>query len=239
MRTTITSCTLLAVSVLCAASGAMAQVAKPVTSATPITTAPMPAATVGQTITLNNTTYVVNAKEQLTTGMEYYTMVPSALKAKPVNFLRTNNRYNATVFTPTQYRTFLATGKLPSFGTLLETISGTDTLLHANIGGTVAVMVATGRNELVMFEFINGAQTMAMTTGKIPQRPKVSPNQYSSCVDRCRSTRTSCEGNAGSQAGKDRCWDVFGLCVAGCSVMVPQQPVSIHVIRTTVPLALN
>ncbi len=237
MRTKILACTLLAGLLLSPTNSAFAQATKPIAAATPIATSPTAAASVGQTITLNNTSFVVNAKKQLATGVEFYTMKPASPKAKPATFLRTNNRYNATDFTQTQYEAFLRTGKLPSFGTLLETISGKDTLLHINTGNTAAVIVATDKDELVIVEFINGAQVMAMSTGKIPKRKRPSPNEISSCIDACRAVRKTCEGKATSEAGKDKCWDAFGLCQAGCSFILPEQPVSIHVIRPAMPIS--
>ncbi len=194
----------------------------------------------GQTITVADQAFVVSAMKQLAKGVEYYTAKAAAPNAKPVNFLRTDDSYHATVFTQAQYEAFLKMVKVPSFGKLMQSISGKDTLMYTVMGNTIALVVATDNNELVLFEYIGGAQAMPMTGGSpAPSRPKPPSNHHTYCLDQCRGTRNSClNNNAATAADKDKCWSAFGLCAAGCSLIPRMQPASVHVIPTTVPVAL-
>ncbi len=213
------------------------------TSPAPIVTAPpvaiVPSATVGQTITLSGTAYKVSAKKVIATGVEFYSVKATTPKAATKYFLRTNDRYNPTIFTQAQYEAFMTTGKVPSFGTVLMTVKGPDTLLHVTTGNTVALPMLGTNGELVIYEFINGAQTMALQTGQVPRRrPRVRGNQYTSCLDKCRSTEATCTKNATTADAKEKCTDAYALCLAGCNVMHRTQPVSIHVIKPNVPAIL-
>jgi hypothetical protein len=239
MKTSLTTAALL-IGSMSVASGAFGQVQTAISSGNTTTiSTTTTSASVGQTITLNGTSYVVNAKKVLASGVEYYAVKATTPKATTKYYLRTNKTYSPTVFTQAQYEAFLSTGKVPSFGTLQMTVKGADTLVHVNSGNTVALPVLGEKNELVVYEFINGAETMGMRTGQpVPRRPRVRGPGYTDCVVRCRAARTSCEENAGTESAKEKCWDAFGLCASGCNVMFNAQPVSIHVIRTAVPVTL-
>jgi len=235
----MTSTALVSGILMFTAQSAFAQ--KPATAApspTTITTT-MAAANVGQTITLSSTAYKVNAKKVLATGVEYYAVKAITSKAPTKYFLRSNDRYSATVFTQAQYEAFISTGNVSSFGPVLMSVIGQDTLLHMRSGNTVALPMLGTNGELVVYEFINGAQTMALQTGQVPKRrPRVRGNQYTSCLDGCRSTYSGCNTNATAEADKEKCTDTYALCLAGCNVMHRTQPVSIHVISSSIPAVL-
>jgi hypothetical protein len=231
--TTLSPGLFAAAAYLCAISPAYPQV--PTT--TTITT--ITAANVGQTITVAGTPYTVNTKKVITTGVEHYSVKATTPKAITQYFLRTNDRYNATAFTQAQYEAFITTGKLASFGPVLMSVKGQDTLLHVNTGNTVALPMVGASGEVVIYEFINGAQTMGLRTGQVPKRrPRVRGNQYTSCLDKCRSTDSSCNKNATTNAEKEKCTDAYGLCLAGCNVMYRTQLTSVHVVRPDVPAFL-
>ncbi len=126
---------------------------KPVTSSG---VAPLPVAAttpnVGGSVTINNTSYVVSAKKQLATGVEFITMKPASANVKAATFLRTKNTYNATVFTQAQYTAFYSTGKLSSFGAL-EKVSkdGVDNWF-VTTGSTIALFRTKKSTELEMVE---------------------------------------------------------------------------------------
>lgn len=119
MRSHIFISTLFISSVLCATTVAIAQTPPAATTtSTTITAATTAASNVGQTITVDNHAFVVSARKQLATGVEFYSLKATTPKAIGVNYLRTRNTYNPTVFTQAQYEAFVRTGKVSSFGKL-------------------------------------------------------------------------------------------------------------------------
>ena len=165
MRTRITTATLLAGAILCAPLVGFAQI--PTVVATAPTTVTTSSVNVGQSVTINSTSFVVSAKTLLATGVEYYTMKPATTRATPATFLRTNNLYKATAFTQAQYQSFLTTGKISSFGTIKEMLSNGRKLKYATKGSSMAVFVAKiGGGGVDIFEITGpGVVTLAADNG--------------------------------------------------------------------------
>ncbi len=130
---------------LFASAGVFAQT-RSSTTITPITTTTT-SATAGQTITLSGTAYKVSTVKVLATGVEYYAAKATTSGAVTTNFLRTNNTYNATVFSQSQYETFIKTGRMSTFGTVKKyaTPSGS-TGYYVAVGTTKAYLVADGKD---------------------------------------------------------------------------------------------
>lgn len=154
MRTKSTTCTLLAAILLFATHCACAQGTQTATSAptTAIASTTTAAANVGQTITLSGTSYKVSAKKVLATGVEFYTVKATTPKAPTTYFLRSNNRYNPTVFTEAQYTAFLQTGKVTSFGAIKRHLKNGKTH-YSTTKGTVYAVFGDGKGGLDILEF--------------------------------------------------------------------------------------
>lgn len=156
---------LLSAAILLATADCSAQVPRPtVLSGTVNTTANTTAsASVGQTITLNNTAFVVNAKKALASGVEFYTLKATTPKAKAVNYVHTASGYNPTVLTQAQYQTFFNTGKLSSFGTLRKHTANGTTYDHVIVGATaVSFKVAKKGSYVLIQEYGGGVTDMAL-----------------------------------------------------------------------------
>ncbi len=231
MKTRISTPTLLAALLLCAPLGAFAQTkpatTPPVVSTPPVATAP--SVNVGQSVTISSTSYVVSAKKQLATGVEYYTMKPLTTKAKGATFLRTNGAYNATVFTQAQYEAFMNTGKMSSFGSLSEvTVKGTSRK-YTTKGTTTAVLGVVG-SDLVVYEFL-GPVTMLSEKQDDPTACDAAC-QHGKCISGCLGEVLDC-----ILGGKSDCGAVGERCRVGCGSGPAKLPMaSVHRFKGTKPI---
>ena len=216
---------LFTVPLLFATTGALAQVPKPIITATPITTTTT-AATVGQTITLAGTAYKVSTTKVLATGAEYYAVKATTTGATKY-FLRTNNVYNATVFTQTQYETFLKTGKLSSFGTLARSVVG-GRPIQIVTKGTVKAIFSTRSGEFKMFEFTGDLSTV------LPLN-----DQGTADLAQCKATCKIVDEVCQEMYGKDDmdCTWAWLMCLDDCDKAAKKPGLGkVHVIRTTTPI---
>ena len=234
MRTQSTTSTLLIGLLFIVTTNISAQ-AQPVNTATGTTasTMSMPPASVGQTVTINNTAFVVSTTKQLATGVEYYTMKAPTPKAKPSSFLRSNNKYNATVFTQAQYETFLKTGKLSSFGALRSTvINGTKANYTTN--GTTTAVYARNRNgdRLTILEFVGSVDELSLQVGGGP-----SPD-HQICIRGCSSSMDDCEAAYG--VDDPECWGGWVDCVTFCDeIFTRTRPAKLHSLQSVMPILLK
>ncbi len=189
-RTTLLTTSLLFATAVCFAQTKPTSTA-PIVTAPPVATAP-PSATVGQTITLSGTAYKVSTKKVLATGVEYYSMKATTPKAVTQYFLRTNNKYNATVFTQAQYEAFIKTGKLSSFGSLKKGVVGGRNMRYVT-KGTTNVLFAANKGTLSMYEFVGSISTVMAAEQQQPQSP-----ERTNCKLGCNA-----EYGTGSQCDKD------------------------------------
>lgn len=223
---------LLTASLLFATAGAFAQVPKPIAIATPIATI-TPSATVGQTITLAGTAYTVSAKKVIATGVEYYTVkATTSLKAPSTYFLRTNNKYNSTVFTQAQYEAFIKTGKLSSFGSLKKGVVVGRNMSYVT-KGTTNVLFAANKGTLSMYEFIGDLSTVMTAEEEQPQSPERTSCKLG-CNDRY-GTGSECEAEFPPPVGvetDDVCGNELFACWGRCDDAFESRKPSLHVVKS-------
>lgn len=208
MNSTSTTLAILTGLLLSATPGVFAQVPSPVAAA-PVAVA-QPAANVGQTVTISSTSYVVSAKQQLAAGVEYYTMKAATPKSVAKNYLRTREKYSATVFTQAQFEAFLKTGKMSSFGTLVKKDVEGRKVVYVEKGSTKALLGADG-GELIIYEFIGDLTSVLLQdngSGGTVDRKK--------CGKVCFDNWDECMANSTSSEAEGLCMARFFGCIGWC-----------------------
>lgn len=234
MRTKITACAIL---LLYSTSDGFAQAPRPTTPTTPpVAMATVPATAVGGSVTINSTAYVVNAKKQLATGVEYYTMKPASAKAKAATFLRTGDTYRPTVFTQAQYETFLKTGKVSSFGKV-QTMTVNGMTLRYVTSGTSTAFFATKRNgrDVNILEYVGNPQVLAVDNDDTGGGG-MNPDQLV-CRRGCLSSSDECHEEYGQD--DEECTWGFLECLLFCEEIFPlkTRPGFMHKLVTTMTVA--
>ncbi len=239
MRTKTTA-TLLTGAFLFAAYGAFSQA--PNTSMAVTSVSMATSATVGQSVTINNTAFVVKAKKELSPGVEFYAVKAATSKATE-NYIRSNNTFGGTVFSQAQYEAFVASGKMSSFGTVYQyTVDGTT--VNYVLNGKVAALLIPDGNGLVIYEFSNDPIVMAKpATGGSSSGATVPKNGTAvGCITRCGSQVSNCRANKPPTVSS--CDDQLDECLAACranhggAALVLPKP-SLHTIVPVLPVKLK
>lgn len=195
----------------------------------PVTQAAAPAVEVGQMITIRELQYKVSAKKVLAPGVEYYTAKATAPKSVAKSFLKTNGEYNPTVFSQSEFESFIRTGKLSSFGALSTYADSGATLTYVTKGTTQAAF-GIRQGELAILEMpgdvvdVIARQQQQNSNGKKPSPARLS------CYNLCKVDDVQCQKELGE--GAHECFDDWYYCTAICNYKYPREgKPSLHIIR--------
>jgi len=192
-----------------------AQVNRQAAVAAPTAPNKLASATVGQTITLDNTSFKVSTKKQLAKGVEYYTMTESTANSPAVTYLRTNEAYARTVFAADQYSAFLKTGRMSSFGTLKQEVYANGSKVnYVTKGSTDAYMLGNGKG-LSVVEITSVGRTTLPTDAEIKTCKSGCFDRFSACIVSAPSASTDAERLV-RNAYWDACSAGYGSCAGAC-----------------------
>ncbi len=232
MNTIPTPFAILTGILLCVSQGVSAQV--PTTSETASSVALVAPANVGGSVTIGGTSYVVSAKKQLATGVEYYTMKPATTKVKGATFIRTNGFYEPTVFTQAQFAAFFSTGKLSSFGALKTSTSGGKTFYHTTKGAKIVSFLPSNIGSRVLIHEYPDAVPIS-NDGPIPQPTGSEANRR--CWTDCEMDWAACDDQSGvvviddpasCPSGAGACECNMEACAWECNREVPRHKLPVN-----------